>query len=70
MTTSGLIADQRVIHAAVLLFGQSRQAHDLPIVRQLAQQVIWLHQGKVSIGPAAELLAPERMAQILELEIS
>ena len=44
--------------------------HDLPIVRQLAQQVIWLHQGKVSIGPAAELLAPERMAQILELEIS
>src|SRR5207244_2383398 len=40
--------------------------HDLPIVRRHAQQVIWLHQGQVSVGAAAELLAPERMAQIFE----
>jgi len=44
--------------------------HDLPLVRRHAQQVIWLHQGKVLNGTAAELLAPERMAEILDTEIS
>jgi ABC-type Mn2+/Zn2+ transport system ATPase subunit len=43
--------------------------HDLPLVRKHAQQVIWLHDGKVLCGPAAELLSPERMAEILEMEI-
>jgi len=44
--------------------------HDLPLVRKHAQQVIWLHQGKVLCGTAAELLTPEQMARILEVEIS
>src|SRR5207253_6880693 len=44
--------------------------HDLPLVRKHAQQVIWLHQGKVLTGPAAELLAPERIAEMLETVVS
>ena len=44
--------------------------HDLPLVRKHAQQVIWLHEGKVLHGTVAELLTPERMAEIFELEIS
>jgi zinc transport system ATP-binding protein len=44
--------------------------HDLPLVRQHAQQVIWLHQGKIFTGTVAELLAPERMAEIFEIEIT
>jgi ABC-type Mn2+/Zn2+ transport system ATPase subunit len=44
--------------------------HDLPLVRKHAQQVIWLHQGKILHGTAAELLTRERMAEIFEMEIS
>ena len=44
--------------------------HDLPLVRKHAQQIVWLHQGRVLTGAAAELLSPERMAEILEMEIS
>ncbi len=44
--------------------------HDLPLVRKHAQQVIWLHEGKVLCGTVAELLTPERMAEVFELEIS
>ena len=44
--------------------------HDLRLVRKHAQQVIWLHEGKVLHGTVAELLTPERMAEIFELEIS
>jgi ABC-type Mn2+/Zn2+ transport system ATPase subunit len=43
--------------------------HDLPLVRKHAQQVIWLHQGKVLLGTAAELLSRERMAEIFEMEV-
>ena len=43
--------------------------HDLPLVRKHAQQVVWLHQGQVLRGTAAELLSRERMAEILEMEI-
>ncbi len=43
--------------------------HDLPLVRKHAQQVIWLHRGKVLCGTAAELLSRERLAEILEMEI-
>lgn len=43
--------------------------HDLPLVRKHAQQVIWLHDGKILVGTTAELLAPERLAQILEMEV-
>jgi ABC-type Mn2+/Zn2+ transport system ATPase subunit len=44
--------------------------HDLPLVRKHTQQVIWLHAGKVRCGSAAELLSPEHMAEIFEMEIS
>jgi len=43
--------------------------HDLPLVRKHAQQVIWLHQGQILHGTVAELLTPERMAEVFELEI-
>lgn len=44
--------------------------HDLPLVRKHARQVIWLHEGRIMNGTAAELLSPDRLAEILEMEIS
>ena len=43
--------------------------HDLPLVRQHAQQVIWLHQGKVLTGTTVELLRPEHLAEMLDIEL-
>jgi ABC-type Mn2+/Zn2+ transport system ATPase subunit len=43
--------------------------HDLPLVRKHAEQVIWLHEGKILHGTVRELLTPERMAEIFEIEI-
>lgn len=43
--------------------------HDLPIVRRHAQQVIWLHQGRALNGPVAEMLMPERLMSIFEMEV-
>ena len=43
--------------------------HDFATVRRHAEQVIWLHEGKVFHGTAHELLTPERMAEIFEDEI-
>ena len=43
--------------------------HDLPLVRKHARQIVWLHQGKVLHGTVAELLTPERMAELFEMEI-
>jgi ABC-type Mn2+/Zn2+ transport system ATPase subunit len=43
--------------------------HDLPLVRKHAQQVIWLHEGKVLHGTTVELLTPARLADIFEMEI-
>ncbi len=43
--------------------------HDFAAVRQHAEQVIWLHEGKVLHGTAHELLTAERMAEIFEMEI-
>lgn len=45
-------------------------SHDLALIRKHAQQIIWLHQGKVLQGAASELLTPQRMAEIFELEMS
>ena len=42
--------------------------HDLHIVRQHAQQVVWLHQGKVNFGTVDELLNPKKMSEIIEME--
>jgi ABC-type Mn2+/Zn2+ transport system ATPase subunit len=43
--------------------------HDLPLVRKHAQQVIWLHEGKVLHGAVAQLLTPERIAEVFEMEL-
>ena len=43
--------------------------HDLTLVRNHAQQVIWLHHGKVLHGAVTELLTRERLAEIFEMEI-
>jgi len=43
--------------------------HDLPLVRKHAQQIIWLHGSAVLHGTVAELFTPERMAEILEMEV-
>jgi ABC-type Mn2+/Zn2+ transport system ATPase subunit len=42
--------------------------HDLPAVRQYAQNVIWLHQGKISQGAASDLLSRNKIEEILDLE--
>lgn len=44
-------------------------SHDLASVRQYAQNAIWLYQGQVLFGPAAELLSRERIEQILDVEL-
>jgi ABC-type Mn2+/Zn2+ transport system ATPase subunit len=43
--------------------------HDFALVRDHAEQVIWLHHGKVDHGSTQELLTPERMAEIFEMGI-
>ena len=43
--------------------------HDLPLVRKHAQQVVWLHEGKVLHGPVTEVFTRERMAEIFEMEL-
>jgi len=43
--------------------------HDFAAVRHHAQQVVWLHQGKVIQGSPDELLTSERMAEIFEIGI-
>ena len=43
--------------------------HDFSLVRDHAEQVIWLHHGKVIFGTAQELLSPHRMAEIFELAV-
>jgi ABC-type Mn2+/Zn2+ transport system ATPase subunit len=40
--------------------------HDFASARHYAAHVIWLHDGKVSYGPTAELLSVERMAEMFE----
>jgi ABC-type Mn2+/Zn2+ transport system ATPase subunit len=44
--------------------------HDLSLVRQHAQQVVWLHQGEVLTGTVADLLRPDRLAKMLDIQIS
>jgi len=43
--------------------------HDLPLVRTCMQKAIWLHQGHVLQGPVSELLTPEKIEEILDLEM-
>jgi len=43
--------------------------HDFALVREHAQQVIWIHEGKVFHGTADELLSPQRIAEIFEIGV-
>jgi ABC-type Mn2+/Zn2+ transport system ATPase subunit len=45
-------------------------SHDLPIVRSHVQRVIWLHLGHVLQGPVNELLTPEKIEEILNLQMN
>jgi ABC-type Mn2+/Zn2+ transport system ATPase subunit len=44
--------------------------HDFAAVRRHAQQVLWLHHGKVILGAPNELFTSERMEEIFEMGIS
>ena len=44
--------------------------HYYALVRDHAEQVVWLHHGRVLCGTAAELLTPERMVGIFEMGIN
>jgi ABC-type Mn2+/Zn2+ transport system ATPase subunit len=43
-------------------------SHDLAMVRTYVKDVTWLHQGKVLQGSVSELLTPEKIEEILNLE--
>ncbi len=45
-------------------------SHDLPVIRAYVQEVIWLHQGHVLQGSVSELLTPQKIEEILDLEIN
>jgi ABC-type Mn2+/Zn2+ transport system ATPase subunit len=69
--------DHAATHAVMEFISQIRKqgkitvllvTHDFAAVRRHAEQVIWLHEGKIFHGTANELLTPERMAGILEEE--
>jgi len=45
-------------------------SHDLPVVREYVQRVIWLHEGKIMEGPVAELLSRDKIEAILDLEMN
>lgn len=69
--------DHATTHAVMEFISQIRKermitvllvTHDFAAVRRHADQVIWLHEGKVFQGTAHDLLTPERMTQIFEEE--
>jgi ABC-type Mn2+/Zn2+ transport system ATPase subunit len=69
--------DHATTHAVMEFISQLRKerlitvllvTHDFASVRRHADQVIWLHEGKVFQGAAQDLLTPERMTQIFEEE--
>ena len=44
-------------------------SHDLATVRQYAGEIIWLHEGKVLQGPVSQLLTPEKIEELLSLQL-
>jgi ABC-type Mn2+/Zn2+ transport system ATPase subunit len=44
-------------------------SHDLTAVRQYAEDVIWLHEGKLLHGPVTELLTREKIEELMSLEL-
>lgn len=44
-------------------------SHDLHELRQVAERVIWLHRGRVLQGTVQDLLSPEHIQHMLELQM-
>lgn len=44
-------------------------SHDVAILRRHAQRVAWLHNGKLTEGPANEMLSRERLLEMFELDV-
>lgn len=44
-------------------------SHDLTTVRQYAEEVIWLHEGKAVQGSVSELLTAEKIEELLSLQL-
>jgi ABC-type Mn2+/Zn2+ transport system ATPase subunit len=70
--------DHATTHAVLEFISQIREerkitvllvTHDFGLVRRHAQQVIWLHEGKVFYGPAVELLTSQRITEIFEMGV-
>jgi len=70
--------DHAATHAVMEFISQIREerkitvlivTHDFAMVRHHAQQVIWLHEGKVFHGATDELLTHERMAEMFEMGV-
>jgi ABC-type Mn2+/Zn2+ transport system ATPase subunit len=67
--------DHAATHAVMEFISQVRKkreitvllvTHDFAAVRRHAEQVIWLHEGKVFQGTARGLLTPERITEMFE----
>jgi len=67
--------DRDATHAVMEFISQIRKerkttvllvTHDFAAVRRHAEQVIWLHKGKVFYGTAQELLTPKHMTEMFE----
>jgi len=43
--------------------------HDLPLVRRYVTTAMWVRDGKIIEGAAAELLAPKRVGELLGIEL-
>ncbi len=74
--TSGIdaAARQAIMDLLRAIHGQQNltilmASHDLPVVRSYVDDVIWLHEGAVVQGPVAELLTPEKIEQLLSVEM-
>lgn len=44
-------------------------SHDVALIRGCAQRVIWLHNGALDEGPAAEMLTRDRVLKMFELDL-
>jgi ABC-type Mn2+/Zn2+ transport system ATPase subunit len=75
--TSGIdaAARQAVMEVLRKVHGQQKltilmSSHDLPLVRANVEWIIWLHRGQVEQGPTHELLSPQKVEEILDLEMT
>jgi ABC-type Mn2+/Zn2+ transport system ATPase subunit len=68
------IASKAIMELLEKLYEGQRQtivmvSHDLATVREHAKAVIWLHEGRVLHGAVSELLALDKIQELLDLEL-